>query len=190
MALNETPQTDVAISFLVEDIALAQALRDKLSEGLRVFFYPHTQEDLSGTNGLESMREPFLNSRINVVMYRERWGNTPWTGVEAAAILDSCLKNAFRNLFFFVVHPSSILPGWLPNTHIRFNYGEFTLDQAVGAIKLRVQERGGHYEPMTPLKKAEILRADELYRLEKSQMRSYLGVEKIQIGRASCRERV
>jgi hypothetical protein len=34
--------------------------------GLNVFFYPHKQEDLIGSNGLESMRAPFLGARVSV----------------------------------------------------------------------------------------------------------------------------
>jgi hypothetical protein len=168
---------DVAVSFLIQDFSLAQALYDKLSEGLKVFFFPRNQEELAGTEGLESMREPFLHqSRINLVLYREKWGNTPWTAVEAAAIKDSCLANAYRNLFFFVVEPTRVLPPWLPDTHVRFNYNDFPLEQAIGAIKARVQERGGHYTPLTPIKRAEILRTEDLYRRDKSRMSSEEGL--------------
>jgi hypothetical protein len=38
------------------------------------------------------MRAPFLSARVNVVLYRERYGKTPWTGVELKAIQDSCLQ--------------------------------------------------------------------------------------------------
>ena len=179
MPSSDTSKYDVAISFLVRDLTLAQALRDKLSVGLNVFFFPHTQEELAGTDGLESMRGPFLNSRLNLVLYREQWGNTPWTGVEAAAVEDSCLKTRYRSLFFFVVDSTDVLPKWLPDTHIRFNYREFTLDEAVGAVKLRVQEQGGHYEPMTPQKKANLLREEERYQFERSQLKSQGGIERI-----------
>ena len=65
---------DVAISFLVQDISIATALCEKLSESLSVFFFPRNQEELAGTDGLESMRTPFFEqSRLNVVIYRERW---------------------------------------------------------------------------------------------------------------------
>ncbi len=162
---------DVAISFLVQDAAIAQALYEKLSGGLRVFFFPRNQEELAGTDGLETMRVAFRHeSLLNVVLYRERWGNTPWTAVEAAAVKDSCLATAFRSLFFFVVESTSVLPVWLPDTHVRFNYADFPLDEAVGAIKARVRELGGHIEPLTPLKQAERLRAAEEYRREKSMM--------------------
>ena len=176
----QEPIYDVAISFLVQDLSLAQALHDKLSEGLNVFFFPHNQEELAGTDGLESMREPFVHqSRLNVVLYRERWGNTPWTGIEAAAVKDSCLATAFRSLFLFVVAATDVLPQWLPDTHVRFNNSDFTLDQAVGAIKLRVQERGGHFTPMTALKRAQILESENAYRRAKSAMNSSQGLDLI-----------
>jgi hypothetical protein len=54
---------DVAISFLAEDITLAEALYRKLSEGFEVFFSARRQEELAGTNGAESMRRPFLLNR-------------------------------------------------------------------------------------------------------------------------------
>jgi hypothetical protein len=74
----ENPKYEVAISFLAQDGQVAAALNQKLSEGLEVFFFPRKQEELAGTDGLESMRAPFFNdSRVMVVLYRERWGKTP-----------------------------------------------------------------------------------------------------------------
>jgi hypothetical protein len=65
MSLDK-PKYDVAISFLSRDEPTAAALHEHLSEGLEVFFYPRSQEDLAGTNGLESMKEPFAdNSRVS-----------------------------------------------------------------------------------------------------------------------------
>jgi hypothetical protein len=172
---------DVALSFLVRDISLATSLRDKLSESLKVFFFSHNQEELAGTDGLESMRKPFLlESRLNVVLFRELWGHTPWTGVEEAAIRDSCLKCSFHNVFFLMVEPKDTKPVWLPDTPVRFNYGEFSLEQAVGAIKLRVQERGGHFEPLTPLRKAGQLKAEQNYQWAKSAMGSQEGIKRIE----------
>jgi hypothetical protein len=119
---HEPPETgkkyDAAISFLVQDAAPAQSLYDKLSDGLRVFFFPRSQEDLAGTDGLESMRVAIkIDSFLNVVLYRERFGgNTPWTAAKAAAVRDSCLATGFRSLFFFVVEPTKKLPDWLPDS--------------------------------------------------------------------------
>jgi hypothetical protein len=176
----ETPTYDVAISFLYQDAELAKSLYDRLSEGLDVFFFPRSQEELAGTDGLESMREMFRHeSRLNVVLYRPRWGNTPWTSVEAAAIKDSCLATGYRSIFFFVIEPTQDLPTWLPESHVYFNYANYTVEQAVGAIKARVEERGGHYKPLTPARKAELLRVEEDFRRDLGQLSSADGIAKI-----------
>jgi hypothetical protein len=176
----ESPKFDVAISFLSQDLSLAQALYDKLCTGLEVFFFPGNQEVLAGTDGLESMRAPFRHqSRLNVVLYRPKWGNTPWTAVEELAIKESCLDNSYRNIFVYVIESNGILPKWLPDTHVYFSSTHYTLDEAVGAIKARVQDRGGEYKPLTPLRKAELNRAEEDYRQAKSYMSSSDGITKI-----------
>src|SRR5262249_36247929 len=134
---------DVAISFLVADEKIASAIKTRLA-CLNVFFYPHNQEELIGTNGLESMRAPFLSARVNVLLYRERYGKTPWTGVELKAIQDSCLQTGFQSLLFVQLEKKDGTPDWLPNTHIRHVLGDFTpLHQLVGALKHKVQELGG-----------------------------------------------
>jgi hypothetical protein len=63
--------------------------------------------------------------------------------VEETAIKDACLEFGWHRLFFLVLDQSSALPIWLPHTHVRFNHAEYGLEQAVGAIKARVQENGG-----------------------------------------------
>src|SRR5262245_50622198 len=40
---------------------------ERVPVGLQVFFYPHKQEELIETNGIESMRAAFLSARVNVV---------------------------------------------------------------------------------------------------------------------------
>jgi hypothetical protein len=173
----KNPQYDVAISFLSQDEAIAAAIWEKLSEGLQVFFFPRRQEELSGTDGLESMRKPFFdNSRVMVVLYRERWGKTPWTRIEETAIKEACLEHGWQRLFFVVLDPGSALPLWLPQNHIRFNYGEYGPEQAVGAIKARVQENGGQPQPLTAIRRAEIFNAEESFRQDKSRMNSQEGI--------------
>src|SRR5579859_2521122 len=110
------PKYDVALSFLSADEPTAGAIYDRLREGLEVFFFPRRQEALAGTDGLESMRTPFLNeSRVVVVLYRAPWGKTPWTGVEETAIKEGCLKHGWHRLFFVVLDKTSTLPIWLPS---------------------------------------------------------------------------
>ena len=152
---------DVAISFLSSDELIAKALHDRLATGLRVFFYPRSQEDLAGTDGLESMRSPFFNkSRVVVVLYRQQWGKTPWTRVEETAIKEGCLDRGWSQLFFVMLEEHETLPVWLPSTHIRFSLASYGIDQASGAIKARVQECGGEIAPITALSRARLLQAE------------------------------
>lgn len=177
---NSSKKWDVAISFLLQDIAVAEALFNELSKGLRVFFSPRRQEDIAGTDGVEIFRQTFFtDSRLNVGVYRQRWGTTPWTAVEANAIRDSCVQNQFRNIFVFNVEDTSIFPDWLPHNHMRFDLGEYTLEQVVGAIKLRVAEQGGRYEPLTPLKQAQIMKAEEEFNWERSGIKSLQNLPRI-----------
>jgi hypothetical protein len=174
----DKPKYDVALSFLSTDEPTAAALHDSLSEGLEVFFFPRKQEELAGTDGLESMRTPFLEgSRVVVVLYREPWGKTPWTGVEETAIKESCFKYGWDRLLFVVLDKASPLPVWLPLTHVRFNFAEFGLEQAAGAIKARVLERGGIVEPLTPLRRADILAQEASYIQDKRQLFQGSGIE-------------
>lgn len=172
MALDQ-PKYDVALSFLSVDEPIAAALHDRISEGLNVFFFPRNQEELAGTDGLESMRIPFLeDSRLVVVLYREPWGKTQWTRVEETAIQEGCLKHGWHRLFFIVLDKASALPIWLPLNHVRFNYSDFGLEQAIGAIKARVLENGGIVAPLTALKRAELSRLETEYLREKMELRS------------------
>lgn len=141
--MSKDPKYDVAISFLARDEVLGRELSERLEGALNVFFFPHKQEELVGTNGLESMREPFFKSRVVVVMYREPWGQTPWTRVEESAIGERCLSSGWDGLVFVNLDRKGALPKWLPSTHVRFNMEDYGLDQLVGVIKARVQQYGG-----------------------------------------------
>ena len=125
-----------------------------------------------------AMRKPFLDDcRVVVVLFREPWGKTPWTRVEQTAIQDGCLAQGWHRLFFLTLDKASQLPIWLPHTHVRFNYEDFGLEQAVGAIKARVQECGGVIEPMTALKRATLYEQESQYQMERKLINSYQGME-------------
>jgi hypothetical protein len=81
--------------------------------------------------------------------------------------------------FFVVLDRESAIPLWLPRNHVRFNYSDFGLERAVGAIKARVQENGGQPLPLTPMKRAELFQAEEQFRLDKSRMSSSEGMKAV-----------
>src|ERR1700757_705237 len=127
---SAAPKYDVAISFLYQDEPMARALYQKLSVNLKVFFFPRNQEELAGTDGMESMRKPFMDEcRVTVVVYRSLWGQTAWTRIEETAIKEACLASGWQRLFFLCLDDDGPFPVWLPQTHVRFSLKNYSLDE-------------------------------------------------------------
>jgi hypothetical protein len=154
------PKYDVAISFLARDEEVAKSLFDHLSGMLSVFYFPRSQEELVGTNGLESMREPFFDSRVVVVLFREPWGQTPWTRVEETAIGERCLAQGWPGLVFVNLDQTSKNPKWVPTTHVRFNMDTYGMEGLVGVIKARVEEHGGKLKPINAASEMQRVRRE------------------------------
>src|ERR1700726_183676 len=132
----------------IVDITFAAILKPSLMRPhLNVFYFPHNQEELVGTNGPESMREPFFNTRVVVVLFRDPWGKTPWTGVEETAIGERCLKQGWPGLVFVNLDLTSTTPKWVPTTHLRFGMQAYGMEGLVGVIKAHVREHGGTLMP-------------------------------------------
>jgi hypothetical protein len=169
-AITTVPKYDVAISFLAKDEAIAKELYDRLNEVFKVFYFPHNQEDLVGTNGLESMREPFFDSRVVVVLFRDPWGKTPWTGVEETAIGERCLKQGWPGLVFVDLDQTSTTPKWVPTTHVRFGMQAYGMEGLVGVIKARVQEHGGKLVPADAVTEMARVQREKNYLADRSSM--------------------
>jgi hypothetical protein len=180
MALDE-PKYDVAISFLAADEAIAAELNRQLSGTMNVFFFPRRQEELAGTDGMESMRKPFYeDSRLMVVLFRDPWGKTRWTAIEELAIKEACFNGEWNRLFFVALDRASTLPGWLPPHYVRYNWEDFGPEQVVGVIKARVLENGGKSSPMTAMKQAELFRQEEEYRAARNSIEWQPGIPAVQ----------
>jgi hypothetical protein len=165
------PDYDVALSFLVKDQRIAGKIAERLGEALKVFYFPRTQEMLASTDGMESMRIPFVSaSRVVVVLYREPWGKTEWTRLEEAAIQEGCLKRGWNTLVFFQLDKKSRLPVWFPHAHVRFVLDDYGIDELIGAIKARVQEHGGTIEKSNAISRAKRLQREAQFLAEKARL--------------------
>lgn len=164
------PEIDVAISFLAKHEPLAKQLKTGLEDGLEVFFFPHSQEQLAGTDGLESMRTPFMDARVVVVLFDDSWGETPWTRVEKTAITDRCLNKGWDSLLFVQISKTNTPPKWLPQTHVRFNLEDYGIDQLIGVIKARVQDQGGKIKPLDAIGEARRVRREADYISDRDAM--------------------
>jgi len=160
---------DVAISFLSQDEPLAGSLHEKLSENFNVFVYSKKQEQLAGTDGLESFRQAFLSqSRLVVVLYRDGWGKTKWTAIEELAIKDRVFEGQWDSLLFVTMDGG--YPVWFPKAHVRLDYRTFAKD-LIGAIKFRLQELGGELKTETAAGKAHRkIEAGEIQRKSRQEI--------------------
>jgi hypothetical protein len=157
-APTEEPQFDVAISFLSRDLAIAERLRKQLQPGLSCFVYSRNQEDVAGTDGLAKFHKIFRHdSRLNVVLFRNGWGETPWTGVEEKAIEASALHSRFRTLFVIQLEKEAKLPEWIPEVMINLPLSDFGITEAVGAIRKRALELHAKIHSESPLEMAKRL---------------------------------
>lgn len=149
---------DVAISFLHGDEPLARRLHGSLTaDGLSVFVYSKVQEEIVGNDGLEEFRQAFRGDcRLIVVLYRDGWGQTPWTRIEQTAIQERCLADGWDVLLFVTLDERCTVPRWLPDTRIRLSMNNYAYDQLVGAIKVRVEEQGGSFKKMDALGRARL----------------------------------
>jgi hypothetical protein len=152
---------DVAFSFLARDLQLATKFADALAP-LTSFVYVRQQEEIAGTDGQESFRAAFrFDSRLNVILLRGGWGETPWTRVEQAAIQERCLHDGWDRLLVVNLDGGKP-PRWMPATSLYLDLQSFPFEQAVGAIKRQVQQLGGDVRPpsQTDLARAKLAEAD------------------------------
>ena len=162
---------DLAISFLNQDEPIALDLHSRLNLNFNVFVYSKKQEELAGSDGTETFRKAFRSdSRMVVVLYRDGWGKTPWTRIEEGAITDRFLKEGWNWLLFIMLDSKSTPPPWLPETRIRLNLEDYGIEQAVGAIKSRLQEIGSRIQKETAKKKAKQIEGQVAFRAEKERL--------------------
>lgn len=137
---------DVAISFGVQDEEFANELTSLLEERLTVFLYSKRQEEISGTDGEDTFNRIFgSQSRLVVILYREQWGQTPFTRFEETAIRNRAFHHGYD---FTVVIPMDEaarqkVPKWMPKNRLYVGLQRWGIQSAVGVIEARVTELGG-----------------------------------------------
>jgi len=135
---------DVAFSFLQEDEGLATQINDLLQDRYRTFLYSKAQEQLAGTDGVETFTAVFGGQARSVaVLFRERWGHTPWTRIEEIAIKNRVLEHGPDFVTFIMCAPGLKAPRWLPKTRIWLDLERFGFQSAAAVLAARIQEGGG-----------------------------------------------
>ena len=133
---------NVSISCVKEDEKVARELYDLLQPRVgSLFLYTQNQKDLIGEDGLNAFSRVYRHeSRVVVVIYRESWGKSKWTGVEDRAIRDLYLNLGWSRIFVYSMDDST--PSWLPETYL-WGGKLYGLTALAAAVERKVQEEGG-----------------------------------------------
>ena len=164
---------DVAFSFLAQDEFLATQLADQFKGRLRVFLYSRKQEQLAGTDGEKSFNDVFaVQSRLVVVLYREGWGQSPWTRIEETAIRNRAYDEGYGFVKFVPLDEKPKPPKWLPKTQLWVGLKRWGIEGAASAIDARIQELGG--EPTEENLEHRAARTERMLSFTKARA-NYLG---------------
>ena len=135
---------DVALSFLVQDEPLATQLANILEERHRVFLYSRKQEQLAGTDGEKTFNDVFAKqARVVVVLYRQGWGESPWTRIEETALRNRAYDEGYDFALFVPTEDKPSVPKYVPRTRLWIGLERFGINGAASVIDARVQELGG-----------------------------------------------
>ena len=157
---------EVAFSFLQEDEALAYQINDLIHDRLTTFIYSAHQKEAVGKDGIETYTKVFLeDSRIVVILFREKWGTTPFTRIEENAIKQ---RNSEEGLDFTIfISLDKKKPKWVSKLQIWYDFDRYGIKPTAAIIEKRVAEYGGQIRDESVLDKAarykrEILREIKL----------------------------
>lgn len=173
---------DLAISFLFQDENLAKEIEVEISKYAKVFFFPKKQKEVAARDGVDIFSEVFLKeARVNLVLYRQRWGKTNWTRVEESAIKQRTFfdseeraTNKWNELIFVNLDKSEV-PSWVPPLYVYLDYSSYGFMELIGVIKRRIEELGGLLEEEGYLDVAKRLQAEQALHKELEQ---YINSEK------------
>lgn len=162
---------DVALSFLSRDEGLAAELSELLHNRFRVFMYTRQQESVAGTDGEKTLNSVFeAEARCVCVLYREEWGNTPFTRVEETAIRNRAYEEGY-DFAIFIPLGNATPPRWLPRTRIWPNLERWGMNGLVAVVEKRILALGGLEQPETARDLAARLQRDIR---RKGELRSFL----------------
>jgi hypothetical protein len=140
---------DVAISFLAQDEPLATQITSILQDRLKVFLYSQEQKRLAGKDGERAFNEVFSKeARAVVILYRQEWGESPWTRIEETAIRNRAFEHGFDFALFVALEDKTKLPEYVPKNRLWIGLSRFGVHGAASVIDARIQELGG--EPKAP----------------------------------------
>ncbi len=154
--MHQNFKYEIAFSFCQEDEKLALEIDDYLNDSVKTFIYSQKQKELVGKDGEIEFKRIFLeHSRVVVVLYREKYGNTNWTRIEEDSIRSRAYDDGYD--FTLFISLDGKIPKYLPKTRIWYDIERFGTKAAANIISFFINERGGESREINAKDKAEKL---------------------------------
>lgn len=177
---------DLAISLLDEDAQLAWEIVKSLGNEEKVFFYKKDVDELVFKDGANVFGDVFSEqSRFVLVLFRENYGKSDWTGLEYSIIRDRykrTIKDDNCPILFCKLDDSKT-PNWLSDTYIYHKLDG--LDDLVALLRKKITDHGGIMYPRTSEERLQLKIKERDY--EKSfEYKSYSSLELAEEARANA----
>jgi len=176
---NKNYKYDIAFAFLKKDEHLANQINDLIHNKLNTFLYSKKQEGRALRNRDKVFFDVFANqSRVVVLIYRSKWGTTPWTEIEEKLIRARVLDEGEDFLLLIPLDNPPITPKYLPKAQIWADLPKSGIKGAVKAIEVKVQLLGQGLEKALPINLDTENNSDTLFKVETSKfLESVNGLE-------------
>ena len=149
--------------------------------GADVFLYAENQLELqsSADDGVDQFSSVFSRDAcVVVVMFRENWGKTKWTGIEEHAIKARAFNEGGQQFLKFVRLDESPLPVWVDPTRLWTDLCRFGKEGLAAVLSELVRARGGiARQPTAEERAAEVDRRRAFASDRTSFLESSNGVE-------------
>jgi hypothetical protein len=166
---------EVAFSFLKEDEQLAESLNDLIGDRLSTFLYSKRQGEVAGRDGEALFNRVFgKESRIVVILYREGWGQTPWTRIEETAIKNRAFDSGYEFVVLISLTKPATKPPYIPQTYLYVGFDRFGKEGAAAVIENRVATAGGNIRAESAVDHALRVHRKEEYQAKRGR---FLGSE-------------
>ncbi len=146
-------QFQIAFSLLDQDLSTAKQLKTLLGGGDDIFLYSDQEKVLKFNSGVVELGKLYKNEcRFIVVLHRENYGSTHFTGLEHQVIRNRYLTRQTSKTpgnILFIKIDSSTLPDWVPEEYIYHDLFRSDLKITADFIRFKLDEVGGELKELT-----------------------------------------
>lgn len=137
---NIAHKYDIAFSFLEKDEHLANQINDLIKDTYNTFLHSKKFEDSSNTKHEKTFIDVFgKQSKMVVVLFRNKWGTTPWTKIDENTIRNRAFDEDQNFLLFIPLDNPYKIPKYLPKVFIWNDLAKAGIKGAADIIEERIR---------------------------------------------------